>query len=98
MISPQTWHYGLIAEWWAEFATEGPEIEYFRTFVEHGQPALDAGCGTGLSSVTMEGAASVEGVAQKPRPTPKSVNPTKAANMYWPAKRYVKVVCKDVCC
>jgi SAM-dependent methyltransferase len=47
LISPQTWHYGLIAEWWAEFATEGPEIEYFRTFVEQGQPALDAGCGTG---------------------------------------------------
>lgn len=47
MINAQTWHYGLIAEWWAEFATEGPEIEYFRTFVEQGQPALDAGCGTG---------------------------------------------------
>lgn len=47
MISPQTWHFGLIAEWWAEFATEGPEIAYFRRFVERGQPALDAGCGTG---------------------------------------------------
>jgi SAM-dependent methyltransferase len=25
----------------------GPEIQYFRRFVEEGQPALDAGCGTG---------------------------------------------------
>jgi SAM-dependent methyltransferase len=47
MTEEQTWHYGLIAEWWAEFATEGEEIEYFGRFVEHGQPALDAGCGTG---------------------------------------------------
>jgi len=45
--APQTWHHGLVAEWWAEFNLDGPEIEYFGRFVEHGQPALDAGCGTG---------------------------------------------------
>jgi len=44
---PTTWHYGLIAKWWAEFNTSGPEIEYFRPFVEAGQPALDVACGTG---------------------------------------------------
>jgi SAM-dependent methyltransferase len=43
----QTWHHGLIAKWWAEFNRDGPEIEWFRRFVEAGQPALDAGCGTG---------------------------------------------------
>jgi SAM-dependent methyltransferase len=42
-----TWHYGLVARWWAEFNHDGPEIEYFRPFVAAGQPALDAGCGTG---------------------------------------------------
>lgn len=47
MSTPQTWHYGLIAEWWAEFNTDGPEIDYFGQLVERGQPALDAGCGTG---------------------------------------------------
>jgi SAM-dependent methyltransferase len=47
MRMPQTWHYGLIAEWWAEFNTDGPEIDYFGRFVESGQPGLDAGCGTG---------------------------------------------------
>jgi SAM-dependent methyltransferase len=46
-IAPQTWHYGLVARWWAEFNVDGPEIEYFRPFVEAGQPALDAACGTG---------------------------------------------------
>jgi len=43
----QTWHYGLVARWWAEFTREGPEIDYFRRFVEGGEPALDAACGTG---------------------------------------------------
>ena len=43
----QTWHHGLVARWWAEFNIEGPEIDYFRPFVEAGQPALDAACGTG---------------------------------------------------
>ena len=46
---PETWHHGLIAEWWAEFNDDfrPHELPYFRRFVETGQPALDAGCGTG---------------------------------------------------
>jgi SAM-dependent methyltransferase len=44
---PQTWHYGVVAHWWAEFNVDGPEIAYFRQFLEQGQPALDAACGTG---------------------------------------------------
>jgi SAM-dependent methyltransferase len=43
----QTWHYGVVARWWAEFNTDGPEIAYYRRFVEAGQPALDVACGTG---------------------------------------------------
>jgi SAM-dependent methyltransferase len=43
----RTWHYGLVARWWAEFNLDGPEIEWFRPFVKAGQPALDAACGTG---------------------------------------------------
>jgi SAM-dependent methyltransferase len=45
---PQTWHHGVVARWWAEFNLEGPEIAYFRRFIEEdGQPALDVACGTG---------------------------------------------------
>ena len=47
MTNPQTWHYGLVADWWAEFNTDGPEIEAYGRIVEAGQPALDAGCGAG---------------------------------------------------
>ena len=45
---PQVWHHGLVARWWAEFNTDGPEIPHFRSFIDRsGQPALDAACGTG---------------------------------------------------
>jgi SAM-dependent methyltransferase len=45
---PQTWHYGLMAQWWSEFNVGGPEIAYFQQFIEGaGQPALDVACGTG---------------------------------------------------
>ncbi len=41
---------GVVARWWALFRDSGPEIEYFRRFVEEGQPALDVACGTAASS------------------------------------------------
>jgi SAM-dependent methyltransferase len=47
---PRTWHYGLIARYWAEFNDDfrPHEIPYFRRFIEDGgQPALDVACGTG---------------------------------------------------
>jgi SAM-dependent methyltransferase len=44
----QTWHYGVVAQWWAEFNTGGPEVPYFQAQIErYGQPALDVACGTG---------------------------------------------------
>lgn len=44
-----TWHYGLVARYWAEFNVAEPaELAYYRAKIERfGQPALDLGCGTG---------------------------------------------------
>lgn len=44
-----TWHYGLIARYWAEFNVAEPaELAYYRSAIERfGQPALDLACGTG---------------------------------------------------
>ena len=44
-----TWHHGLIARWWAEFTTAEPEeLAYHQAAIQKfGEPALDAGCGTG---------------------------------------------------
>jgi SAM-dependent methyltransferase len=46
---PQTWHYGLVARWWAEFNTPDPdELAFYRDVIERdGQPALDLACGAG---------------------------------------------------
>ncbi len=46
-MEARTWHHGIVARWWAEFNVSGPEIDFFRQFVEDGQPALDTACGTG---------------------------------------------------
>ena len=46
----RTWHYGLIAKWWAEFNDDfrPHEIPYFQRYIERdGEPALDVACGTG---------------------------------------------------
>ena len=45
----ETWHYGLIARWWAEVNTpDYAELDYLRAAItRHGEPALDLGCGTG---------------------------------------------------
>jgi SAM-dependent methyltransferase len=45
---PVVWHYGLMAEHWAEFNTEAREVPFFlQEIARHGQPVLDVGCGTG---------------------------------------------------
>lgn len=47
-IARTTWHYGLVARWWAEFNRDGDDIEYFQRVIERsGEPALDLACGTG---------------------------------------------------
>ena len=47
-VGVQTWHYGLVARWWAEFSEGGDDLEFFRDAIRRcGEPALDAGCGTG---------------------------------------------------
>jgi SAM-dependent methyltransferase len=44
----RTWHYGLVARWWAEFNQGGEDIEFFQGVIERaGEPVLDAGCGAG---------------------------------------------------
>jgi len=46
---PLTWHYGLMARWWAEFSTASTEeLAYFSAAIErNGEPALELACGNG---------------------------------------------------
>ena len=45
MRAPQTWHHGLIADWWANFNLDSPEVELYRPYLQN--PVLNAGCGAG---------------------------------------------------
>jgi SAM-dependent methyltransferase len=46
--SPRVWHYGLMAEYWAEFLTSAPEAAFYKGAVARfGQPVLDLACGAG---------------------------------------------------
>lgn len=45
---PVVWHYGLMAERWAEFITDAREIPFIlQEIARYGQPVLDVACGTG---------------------------------------------------
>jgi SAM-dependent methyltransferase len=45
---PLIWHYGLMAERWAETIKETPELLFLEeTIARFGQPVLDVACGTG---------------------------------------------------
>jgi SAM-dependent methyltransferase len=48
MNEPLVWHYGLMAERWAEFNNDAPELPFFQEAITRfGQPVLDVACGTG---------------------------------------------------
>jgi SAM-dependent methyltransferase len=60
-----TWHYGLIARWWAEFNEATPEeLGYYVPAIRRfGEPALDLGCGNGRILVPLlEQGLDVDGV------------------------------------
>ena len=45
---PLVWHYGLMAERWAESITDAPELPFFKKAIaQFGQPVLDVACGVG---------------------------------------------------
>ena len=62
---PVTWHYGLIARWWAEVNSADPaELAWYDAAIQrYGEPALDLGCGAGRLLVPLSAAGyDVDGV------------------------------------
>lgn len=48
MSETKTWHHGLVADLWAKFILDTPELPYLqKQITRYGQPALDLACGTG---------------------------------------------------
>jgi SAM-dependent methyltransferase len=44
-VNVQTWHHGLIADYWAKNNIAAPEVDAYRPYLR--EPVLDAGCGAG---------------------------------------------------
>ncbi len=40
LATATTWHHGLIARWWANFNLGGPEIDFYRSYVEADTPPV----------------------------------------------------------
>src|SRR4051794_36951045 len=53
MHVPQTWHHGLIADYWAIFNLDAPEVDLYRPYLR--SPVLDAGCGAGRLLAPLRG-------------------------------------------
>ena len=48
IVEAQTWHFGLVAQLWAKFLLDTPELAYYQEQVQRfGQPVLDLACGAG---------------------------------------------------
>jgi hypothetical protein len=46
-LENEIWHYGLMAEKWAAFSHDTPELDFLQGWIEKiGQPVLDLACGT----------------------------------------------------
>lgn len=46
-VQPQTWHYGIVAQHWAELqnhSVDGPEIAYYQKFIEQKRGATRTRC------------------------------------------------------
>ena len=64
-----TWHYGLVARWWAEVnRPDEAELAYLRTAIHRfGEPALDLGCGAGRLLLPRSRRASTSTARTSPR-------------------------------
>ena len=102
MHAPSTWHYGLIADYWALNNLDAPELEIYETHLK--SPVLDAGCGAGrLLAPLQEHGFDVDGcdvsadmLERCRRRVPDATLWVSALHELDPPRRYASIVCSGV--
>jgi SAM-dependent methyltransferase len=100
--APSTWHYGLIADYWALNNLDAPELEIYEPHLK--SPVLDAGCGAGrLLAPLREHGFDVDGcdvsadmVERCQRRVPDATLWASALHELDPPRKYASIVCSGV--
>lgn len=102
MHAPSTWHYGLIADYWALVNLDAPELDLYEQYLL--SPVLDAGCGAGrLLAPLRERGFDVDGcdvsadmIERCRRRAPDATLWVSALHELDPPRRYASIVCSGV--
>ena len=102
MHVPRTWHYGLIADYWATVNLDAPELDLYESHLR--SPVLDAGCGTGrLLASLREGGFDIDGcdvsadmIERCRQRVPDATLWVSALHELEPPRRYASIVCSGV--
>jgi SAM-dependent methyltransferase len=100
--APSTWHYGLIADYWALNNLDAPELEIYEPHLQ--SPVLDAGCGTGrLLAPLRDHGFDIDGcdvsadmLEHCRRRVPEVTLWVSALHELVPPRRYASIVCSGV--
>ncbi len=102
MHAPSTWHYGLIADYWAIVNLDTPELDLYERHLR--SPVLDAGCGTGrLLAPLRERGFDIDGcdlsgdmIERCRQRVPDATLWVSALHELEPPRRYASIVCSGV--
>jgi SAM-dependent methyltransferase len=100
--TPSTWHYGLIADYWALVNLDAPELDLYEQYLR--SPVLDAGCGVGrLLAPLRERGFDVDGcdvsadmIERCRQRVPDATLWVSALHELDPPRRYASIVCSGV--
>lgn len=102
MHAPSTWHYGLIADYWALVNLDAPELDLYQPYLR--SPVLDAGCGAGrLLAPLRDRGFDVDGcdvsadmIERCRRRVPDATLWVSALHDLDPPRRYASILCSGV--
>jgi len=100
--APSTWHYGLVADYWAAVNLDAPELDLYRQHLH--SPVLDAGCGAGRLLAPLREAGfdvdgcdvSVDMMERCRRRAPDATLWVSPLHELDPPRRYASIVCSGV--